>query len=86
MVELPKEAAARGRRMTGQKGTAAKPPAVPKTPGPSRKKTLNLETYKLHAMGDYVNTIRAYGTVDSYSTQSVGCLSQWLLTIHAYCV
>ena len=39
---------------------------------PSRKtKTLNLQTYKLHALGDYPEQIRAYGTTDSYSTQSV---------------
>ncbi|KAF8501973.1 hypothetical protein JB92DRAFT_2658525, partial [Gautieria morchelliformis] len=33
-------------------------------------KKLNLSTYKLHAMGDYVNTIRHLGTIDSYSTQA----------------
>jgi hypothetical protein len=32
---------------------------------------LNLRTYKLHALGDYVHTIRRFGTTDSYSTQSV---------------
>jgi hypothetical protein len=30
-----------------------------------------LETYKHHALGDYVETIRQYGTTDSYSTESV---------------
>ena len=34
-------------------------------------KTLNLQTYKLHALGDYVEQIWTYGTTDSYSTQSV---------------
>lgn len=34
-------------------------------------KTFNLQTYKLHALGDYVSTIRRYGTTDSYSTQLV---------------
>lgn len=34
-------------------------------------KTFNLQTYKLHALGDYVSTIRQYGTTDSYSTQVV---------------
>ena len=34
-------------------------------------KTLNLQTYKLHALGDYVEQIRTYGTTDSYSMQSV---------------
>jgi hypothetical protein len=36
-----------------------------------RPKTLNLNTYKCHALGDYVNTIRKYGTTDSYSTEPV---------------
>jgi hypothetical protein len=36
-------------------------------------KTLNLNTYKIHAFGDYVSTIKAYGTTDSYSTEAV-CL------------
>ncbi|KAG5634505.1 hypothetical protein H0H81_001708 [Sphagnurus paluster] len=34
-----------------------------------RTKTLNLQLYKLHAMGDYVSCIRMFGTTDSYSTQ-----------------
>lgn len=36
-----------------------------------RPKVLNLSTYKVHALGDYVNTIRTFGTTDSYSTQTV---------------
>jgi hypothetical protein len=39
--------------------------------GGSSKKTLNLNTYKFHALGDYVATIRQFGTTDSYSTQVV---------------
>ena len=39
--------------------------------GRSSKKTLNLNTYKFHALGDYVATIRLFGTTDSYSTQVV---------------
>lgn len=34
-------------------------------------KTLNLNTYKDHSLGDYVETIRQYGTTDSYSTELV---------------
>jgi hypothetical protein len=34
-------------------------------------KTLNLNTYKHHALGDYASTIRKYGTTDSYSTERV---------------
>ena len=36
--------------------------------GSPKKKTLNLNTYKFHALGDYVATIRLFGTTDSYST------------------
>ena len=41
--------------------------------GTRRPKTLNLNTYKFHALGDYVNTICTFGTTDSYSTEPV-CL------------
>ena len=34
-----------------------------------RQKTFNLQTYKLHALGDYASSIRKYGTTDSYSTE-----------------
>jgi len=37
----------------------------------SKTKKLNLNTYKFHALGDYVATIRLFGTTDSYSTQLV---------------
>lgn len=36
-----------------------------------KPRTLNLFTYKFHALGDYVRTIRLFGTTDSYSTQIV---------------
>lgn len=35
------------------------------------KKSLNLNTYKNHSLGDYTEAIRRYGTTDSYSTESV---------------
>ena len=38
------------------------------------KKTLNVQTYKFHALGDYVETIRRYGTTDSYSTALVSLM------------
>ena len=42
-----------------------------------RPKVLNLNTYKLHSLGDYPDTIKQYGTTDSYSTQLVSkCLSR----------
>ncbi|KAG0695162.1 hypothetical protein DFH29DRAFT_1005685 [Suillus ampliporus] len=41
-------------------------------PGPKqlrRKKSFNIQTYKFHALGDYVASIRLLGTTDSYSTE-----------------
>ena len=51
-------------------------------PGASSKchKTFNLLISKLHTLRDYVETIRVFGTTDSYSTQIVhfkGVLSLW---------
>ncbi|PCH44273.1 hypothetical protein WOLCODRAFT_77168 [Wolfiporia cocos MD-104 SS10] len=34
-------------------------------------KTLNLSTYKLHALGNYPNAIHQFGTTDNYTTQVV---------------
>ncbi|KAK7441705.1 hypothetical protein VKT23_016370 [Stygiomarasmius scandens] len=34
------------------------------------KKDFNLFTYKLHALADYADCIRKYGTTDNYSTQT----------------
>jgi DNA invertase Pin-like site-specific DNA recombinase len=45
-----------------------------------RIKVFNFQTYKFHALGDYVSTIRQYGTCDSYSTEPVRSLLYQLLT------
>lgn len=68
-TELPHEHAARGRR---QAQLAVKQPHIAqgRIAGP-KAKSLNLQTYKYHALGDYPNTIRRIGTTDSYSTQPV---------------
>jgi hypothetical protein len=71
--ELPQETAARERRLAAQtakgKGSAT---AADNSKGRSEKqKNFNLCTYKLHALGDYVKTIKHYGTTDNYSTQVV---------------
>jgi hypothetical protein len=43
-----------------------------KAKAPTRRpKTFNLGTYKGHSYGDYVKSIRQYGTMDSYSTEPV---------------
>ena len=38
--------------------------------GPKRRK-FNLRVYKYHALGDYAETIRRFGTTDSFSTEPV---------------
>ena len=45
----------------------------------SKEKKLNLNTYKFHALGDYVATIRLFGTTDSYSTQVVSPIVRCIL-------
>ncbi|KAH7920743.1 hypothetical protein BV22DRAFT_1020666 [Leucogyrophana mollusca] len=60
-VELPKEKDARARRKKGKKASTGE--SAP------RLKQFNLRTYKFHALGDYVRTIRLFGTTDSYTTQ-----------------
>ena len=85
--ELPCETAARGRRKaaaaakTGDKtsasgrskgkGKAAAPKAPRKPAGSSRHVKFQASTVKWHSFGDYVAYIRAYGTLDVSSTQSV---------------
>ncbi|KAG2050291.1 hypothetical protein BDR06DRAFT_984070 [Suillus hirtellus] len=66
-TELPKEKAA------CQKRSAQCPEAHNPPPESSRArvKNFNLNTYKFHAMGDYVRTIRFFGTTDSFTTQIV---------------
>lgn len=58
--ETQKEAEARGRR--GGKGGAK---------GGRKRVQFDVYTIKLHFLGDYVNTIRQFGTTDSYSTETV---------------
>lgn len=36
-----------------------------------RRKEFNLQTYKIHALGDVPSAIMRFGTTDSYSTQIV---------------
>lgn len=63
--ELDREVGARARRL------ARENPASPPSAGGKKPKTFNLFTYKFHALGDYVSSIRWFGTTDSYSTQTV---------------
>jgi hypothetical protein len=71
-VELPKEKAARQRRSVQ---CAAGPNNSSSESSGPRVKRFNLSTYKFHAMGDYVQTIKLFGTVDSFTTQIVSIVS-----------
>jgi hypothetical protein len=44
---------------------------VPTTKTSHRRKHYNMHTCKHHALGDYADTIRMYGTCDSYNTELV---------------
>ena len=65
--ELPSEAAARLRRGAN---AAKKGKETTQNRGKNLKtaKSFNLNTYKVYAMGHYVNDIRSFGTTDNYST------------------
>ncbi|KAG6905803.1 hypothetical protein DXG01_000659 [Tephrocybe rancida] len=41
-----------------------------KKPSARKDKNFNLNTYKVHSLGDYVSAIRTFGTMDSYSTET----------------
>jgi hypothetical protein len=67
--------AAGGTNSNAQKGKKAmtKTNFQPQKSSSGRQpKRFSLKTYKYHALGDYCNTIRRFGTTDSYSTQPVG--------------
>lgn len=51
--------------------SARAPTGSTTTPTGRKQKSLNLNTYKFHALGEYASAIRMFGTFDSYSTQSV---------------
>ncbi|KJA12927.1 hypothetical protein HYPSUDRAFT_209987 [Hypholoma sublateritium FD-334 SS-4] len=75
--ELKREVAARVRRMSKKStsSSAASSSAASSTQTVSnpdkQSKVLNLNTYKNHSLGDYVEMIRRNGTVDSYSTEAM---------------
>lgn len=70
--ELPKEEEAH--KWWEKNGTNKKKPI---NRWKDTKVKFSLSTYKLHALGDYANTIRWRGTTDSYTTQVVRALSQY---------
>lgn len=79
--ELRREVEARTRRQlkqaAKQNGVRIDKQRAPAGTAPNnvkRMKVFNLQTYKFHALGDYVSTIRQYGTSDSYSSEPVRVL------------
>lgn len=69
MTELPQESAARGRQIAAlakKQGNTATSINLR-----ANQMRLNLTSYKYHALGDYPDTIRRYGTTDNYTTQIV---------------
>ena len=67
-VELLRETEARKRRQAQKSGVSPSE----NTAGGKRERSLNLFTYKWHALGDYVASIRLFGGIDGISTQIVG--------------
>jgi hypothetical protein len=85
--ELPHEEAARSRRRK-KKNPSPIIALAPSTVTPSadtkkkpKKKLFNLILVKLHALGDYIKTIKTFGTTDSYSTQPVWVLLLYFLLV-----
>jgi fructose-1-phosphate kinase PfkB-like protein len=70
--ELDRETKARKRRQLQK--VAPKGPTIASSG--SLPKTFNMQTYKYHALGDYADTIRMFGTSDSYSTEPVSTIGK----------
>lgn len=92
--ELPREVTARQKRQqakatSSQEGTSQTNSEQPKEKSTESKplvKMLNLQRYKHHSLGDYVETIRQYGTTDSYSTQSVSIFNHHVALLLNHCI
>lgn len=92
--ELPSEEARRGRRkaaLAKKKGPVSEPvrkkrrvmaTSNEQEVGSARRRIFSLNTYKLHALGDYAKFIRLFGTPDGYSTQTVSFFS--VSCVHLY--
>lgn len=51
-----------------------------------RLKKFNMQTYKVHALGDYPRTIHWMGTTDSYSTQIVRLCIPSQIIVFLFCI
>ena len=83
-----KEASKRARKPNagahdnGQEIASSKQPQdVPILKQSRRRKSFNFQTYKFHSLGDYVASIRHFGTTDSYSTEPVSCSLSLMLAL-----
>lgn len=65
--DLPREAEARARKARKTDSTSLNTTASTAT----KLRSFNMNTYKMHALGDYANTIQQLGTSESWSTQVV---------------
>jgi hypothetical protein len=70
--ELKREMAARKRRESRRQSKVGSSLNI-REKNQRRPKIFNLNTYKAHSFGDYVATIKRYGTTDSYTTAIVCC-------------
>ena len=77
--DLPSEEAARGRReaaLSQKKEMNSKQPSKPSVTSTSPwERKLNLSSYKPHAIPDYVEYIRLFGTTDGFTSQVVCFIS-----------
>ncbi|KIK46533.1 hypothetical protein CY34DRAFT_62856, partial [Suillus luteus UH-Slu-Lm8-n1] len=67
--ELDREVDSRSRRQTKEASKRAEKGKAKANVQSRRRKSFNFQTYKFHSLGDYVASIRQFGTTDSYSTE-----------------
>lgn len=67
----PKRASQGSNTKGKEKASLEQSQNVPGPKQPRKKKSFNIQTYKFHILGDYVASIRYFGTTDSYSTEPV---------------
>jgi 2-oxoglutarate dehydrogenase complex dehydrogenase (E1) component-like enzyme len=66
--ELKREAEARKRREAKQGPAVSTVNSSSMTSNQRQRKKFNLQTYKVHTLGDYVSTIKMFGTTDLYTS------------------
>lgn len=76
--ELPRERAARERRQAEQNKASNQRRS---TSTGRKRKGLNLNVYKWHALGDYARFIKLFGPTDIYSTQIV-CIIIYIISAY----